>query len=84
MKGKLTIASSTDSGKSSTVGDSKSSISDDDWKKLDLRVVSARRLCLAKNILKNVHGIFAAKRLSKKLKKLYQAKSISNQVYLKK
>ena len=63
LKGKLTIASSIDSGKSSTVGDFKSSTSDDDWEELDLRAGSAIRLCFAKNILANVHGISTAKRL---------------------
>ena len=83
LKGKLTIASSTDSGKSSTVGDFKSSMSDDDWEELDLRVASAIRLCLAKNILANVHGMSTIKGLWEKLEELYQAKSISNRLYLK-
>ena len=83
MKGKSTTVSGTDSKKSSTVGESKSSISDDDWEELDLRAVSAIRLCLVKNILANVHGMSTAKGLWKKLEELYQAKSISNQLYLK-
>ena len=63
LKGKSTIVSSIDSEKSSTAGDSKSSISDDNWEELDLRAVSAIRLCLAKNILVNVHGMSTAKDL---------------------
>ena len=76
LKGKPTTVSSIDSEKSSTA-------SDDDWEELDLRAASAIRLCLAKNILANVHGMSAAKGLWKKLEELYQAKSISNRLYLK-
>ena len=83
LKGKPTTVSGTDSEKSSIVGDSKSSISDDNWEELDLRVASAIRLCLAKNILANVHGMSTTKGFWKKFEELYQAKSISNQLYLK-
>ena len=54
LKGKPTTVSSTDSEKSSTA-------SDDDWEELDLRAANAIRLCLAKNILANVHGMSTAK-----------------------
>ena len=53
------------------------------WEELDLRTGSAIRLCLAKNILANVHGMSTTKGLWKKLEELYQAKSIANQFYLK-
>ena len=58
-------------------------MSDEDWEDLDLRAASAIRLCLAKNILANVHGISVAKELWEKLEELYQAKGVSNRVYLK-
>ena len=48
-----------------------------------LRAASAIRLCLAKNVLANVHGILTAKELWEKLEELYQAKGISNRLYLK-
>ena len=76
LKGKSITVSGIDSEKSSTVGD-------DDWEELDLRASSAIRLCLAKNILANVHGMSTAKGLWEKLEELYQAKSISNRLYLK-
>ena len=56
LKGKSTTVFGTDSEKSSTAGD-------DDWEELDLRASSAIRLCLAKNILANVHGMSTAKGL---------------------
>ena len=73
-------------GKSTTIFEensktSKPNMSDQDWEKLDLKATSAIRLCLAKNILTNVHEIFTTKELWE-FKELYQAKSISNQVYL--
>ncbi|KAL5763017.1 hypothetical protein ACOSP7_019281 [Xanthoceras sorbifolium] len=71
-----------DSGK----GDSskgESSMSNEDWEEMDLRAASVIRLCLAKNVLANVHGIHSAKELWEKLEGLYQAKGISNRLYLK-
>ncbi|KAF7801570.1 cytochrome p450 [Senna tora] len=58
-------------------------MSDEDWDELDLRVASAIRLCLTKNILANMQGISTAKELWEKLKGLYQAKGISNWLMLK-
>ena len=49
---------------------------------MDLRAASAIRLCLAKNVLANVHGISTANELWEKLEALYQAKEISNRLYL--
>lgn len=73
LKGKDTLVDAT--GKAAT--------SDDDWEDLDLRAASAIRLCLAKNVLANVHGISSAKGLWEKLEELYQTKGVSNRVYLK-
>lgn len=75
LKGKPTLVTGIES--------SKTNISDEDWEDLDLRAASAIRLCLAKNILANVHGISMAKELWEKLEELYQAKGVSNRVYLK-
>ncbi|XP_057795664.1 11S globulin subunit beta-like [Salvia miltiorrhiza] len=61
----------------------KSGMSDEDWEDLDLKAASTIRLCLAKNVLANVHGISSAKELWEKLEALYQAKGISNRLYLK-
>ncbi|KAL5736180.1 hypothetical protein ACOSQ2_030968 [Xanthoceras sorbifolium] len=76
-----------DSGKGeSGKGDSskgESSMSNEDWEEMDLRAASVIRLCLAKNVLANVHGIHSAKELWEKLEGLYQAKGISNRLYLK-
>lgn len=64
-------------------GAGKSVMSDDDWEDLDLRAASAIRLCLAKNVLANVYGIYTAKEIWEKLEELYQTKGVSNRVYLK-
>ncbi|PON56879.1 hypothetical protein TorRG33x02_294980 [Trema orientale] len=58
-------------------------MSDVDWDDLDERAASAIRMCLAKNVLANVLGITTAKDLWRKLEELYQAKGVSNRVYLK-
>lgn len=67
----------------SSKGSKKSSMHDEDWEEMDLRVASAIRLNLAKNVLANVHRISIAKELLEKLEAMYQAKSISNRLYLK-
>ncbi|KAK2648389.1 hypothetical protein Ddye_015878 [Dipteronia dyeriana] len=53
-----------------TVGTSseKSVMSNDDWEDLDERAASAIRLCLAKNVLANVHGAYSAKDFGRGLK----------------
>ena len=61
----------------------KSSMSDEDWDDLDERAASAIRMCLAKNVLANVPRITTAKDLWGKFRELYQAKGVSNRVYLK-
>ncbi|KAK6160704.1 hypothetical protein DH2020_004085 [Rehmannia glutinosa] len=73
----------TESSGSSVKDSAKTSMSDEDWEDLDLRAASTIRLCLAKNVLANVHGISNAKELWEKLEALYQAKEISNWLYLK-
>ncbi|KAJ0015038.1 hypothetical protein Pint_21004 [Pistacia integerrima] len=51
--------------------------------KIRLKVTSAICLSLAKNVLANVQGISTTKKLWEKLEGMYQAKGVSNQVYLK-
>ncbi|PON43110.1 hypothetical protein PanWU01x14_276620 [Parasponia andersonii] len=58
-------------------------MSDEEWDDLDERAASAIRMCLAKNVLARVVGIMTAKELWRKLEELYQAKGVSNRVYLK-
>ncbi|KAL5972789.1 hypothetical protein ACLOJK_039595 [Asimina triloba] len=57
---------------------SRSVMSNEDWEDLNLRAASAIHLCLAKNILANVHGISTAKKLWEKLEESYQTKGVSN------
>ena len=80
LKGKPTTTFGEDSARSEV---SKSIVSDEDWEELDLKASSTIRLCLEKNILANVSGISIAKGLWEKLKHMYQAKSLSNRLYLK-
>ncbi|KAL6562436.1 hypothetical protein OROGR_003443 [Orobanche gracilis] len=75
LRGKPTPGSSSDSSKVVK-------IDDEEWDDMDLRAASAIRLCLAKNVLVNVHGISTAKELWEKLEQLYQGKGISNRLYL--
>ncbi|KAJ9535094.1 hypothetical protein OSB04_un001831 [Centaurea solstitialis] len=83
-------------GKPVSSGESSStSKCEEEWEDLDLRAARQRhlksvgraastiRLCLAKNVLANVHGISTAKELWEKLEQLYQGKGISNRLYLK-
>ena len=58
-------------------------MSKDDWEELDQRAMSSIRLCMAKNILANIHGTSTAKELWERFEGLYQAKSVCNQFYLK-
>ena len=62
LKDKPTPVPSTDPAKA-TSSSSISSMSEEDWEDFDLRAASAIRLCLAKNVLANVHGISSAKQL---------------------
>ena len=67
------------SAKGSKKDSNKSSMSDEDWEDMSLRVTSAICLCLAKNVLSNVQGISPTKELWKKLQTLYQTKAF--QIY---
>ncbi|PON68556.1 hypothetical protein PanWU01x14_095270 [Parasponia andersonii] len=58
-------------------------MSDEEWDDMDERAVTTIRMCLAKNVLANVLGIITAKDLWRKFEELYQAKGVSNRVYLK-
>ena len=58
-------------------------MSDEDYEDKDFRDASALRLCLAMNVLANVHGISTANELWEKIEALYQAKGVSNWLYLK-
>ena len=62
---------------------SSTSKSEDKWDDLDLRAANTIRLCLAKNVLANVHGISTTKELWEKLEQLYQGKGFLNRLYLK-
>lgn len=75
LKGRPTVETSKEG--------SKSGMSDEDWEELDLKAASVIRLSLAKNVLANVQGISSAKELWEKLEGMYQAKGVSNRVYLK-
>ncbi|KAK6122173.1 hypothetical protein DH2020_044084 [Rehmannia glutinosa] len=58
-------------GESSGASDkdsAKTSMSDEDWEDLDLRAASTIRLCLAKNVLANVHGISNLRSYGKSLR----------------
>ena len=64
-------------GKPVSSGESSStSKNEEEWEDLDLRAASTIRLCLAKNVLANVHGISTAKELWEKLEQLYQGNFI--------
>ena len=60
LKSKPTIVSGDDSVRSEV---SKSIVSDENWEELNLKATSTIRLCLTKNILANVFGIFTTKGL---------------------
>ena len=80
LKGKPTTASSEDFARFEA---SKSTVSDEDWEELDLKSANTIRLCLANNILANVFELSTTKGLREKLEQMYQAKSLSNRLYLK-
>ncbi|KAE8665938.1 hypothetical protein F3Y22_tig00112523pilonHSYRG00165 [Hibiscus syriacus] len=61
----------------------KSKMSEEEWEELDMRAASQIRLCLAKNVLANVARWSSTKELWEKLEEMYQAKSLSNRLYLK-
>jgi hypothetical protein len=56
----------------------------DDWKKLDRKAKSTIRLCLSDSVLLNVSEEATTKDLWEKLGKLYQSKSLVNNLFLRK
>ncbi|KAF8396230.1 hypothetical protein HHK36_017844 [Tetracentron sinense] len=58
-------------------------VDDVKWEEIDVKALSTIRLCLANNILVNVRGEITAAGLWKKLQALYQTKSITNRVFLR-
>ena len=60
------------------------SVSTEDWEKLDRKARSLIHLCLSNSILLNVYGEDSAKKLWEKLGNLYQSKSLVNKLFLRK
>ena len=58
-----------------------SDMKEEEWEEIDLKVASAIRLCLAKNVLAKVQKMLMTKELWERLKGLYQAKGISISCY---
>ena len=71
-----------DKSSDSSESKGKSKMSEEEWKELDMRAASQIRLCLAKNVLANVARWSSTKELCEKLDKMYQAKILSNMLYL--
>ena len=59
-------------------------MSDEDWEDLDVRIMNAIHMCLAQMIFASVLRISKTKDLQGKLREIYQAKHVTNRVYLKK
>ena len=59
-------------------------MSDEDWKKLDRKAKSTIRLCISDSVLLNVFTKAMAKTLWVKLGTLYQSKSLVNKLFLQK
>ena len=64
------------------LGTKHTTMSKEDWDKLDRKERSMIRLCLSDSILLNVSGEYSAKKLWKKLGNLYQSKSLVNKLFL--
>ena len=65
-------------------GTKPTTMSDEDWKKLDRKEKSTIRLCVSDLVLLNVFGEPTAKNLWDKLGTLYQSKSLVNKLFLQK
>ena len=65
-------------------GTKPTSVSTEDWEKLDRKARSTIRLCLSDSVLLNVSGEDSAKKLWEKLGNLYQSKSLVNKLFLRK
>ena len=63
-------------------GTKPTTMSDEDWKKLDWKAKSTIRLCISDSVLLNVSGEATAKTLWDKLGTLYQSKSLVNKLFL--
>ena len=65
-------------------GTKPTTMSDEDWKKLDWKAKSTIRLCVSDLVLLNVFGEATMKTLLEKLGILYQSKSLVNKLFLRK
>ena len=65
-------------------GTKPTTVSDEEWKKLDRKAKSTIRLCVSDSVLLNVSGEAMAKALWDKLGTLYQSKSLVNKLFLRK
>ena len=63
-------------------GTKPTTMSDEDWKKLDRKAKSTIRLCVSDSVLLNVSGEATAKALWEKLGTLYQSKSLVNKLFM--
>ena len=63
-------------------GTKPTTISDEDWKKLDRKAKSTIRLCVSDSVLLNVSGEATMKTLWDKLGTLYESKSLVNKLFL--
>ena len=64
------------------IGTKPTTMSDEDWKKLDRKAKSTIRLCVPDSVLLNVSGEATMKNLWEKLRTLYQSKSLVNKLFL--
>ena len=65
-------------------GTKPTTMSDEDWKKLDRKAKSTIRLCVSDSVLLNVSGEATTNNLWEKLGTLYQSKSLVNKLFLQK
>ena len=63
-------------------GTKPTTMSIEDWDKLDRKARSTIHLCFSYSILLNVSGEDSTKKLCKKLGNLYQSKSMVNKLFL--
>ena len=63
-------------------GTKPTTMSDEDWKKLDWKAKSTIQLCVSDLVLLNVSGEAMANNLWDKLGTLYQSKSLVNKLFL--
>nr|CAD1834518.1 unnamed protein product [Ananas comosus var. bracteatus] len=58
-------------------------MADDEWEEMDMKALATIRMCLADEVLFNIIGEKTAFGLWAKLESLYQNKSITNRIFLK-